>query len=151
MSGETFQSCKVALNNQMYGDFFNDYSTLKTKDVVLKDRSYHWILDRNVIWENKYLNDQWKNLHASDSEVFPDAISQLKSDLLADMYGHLNIPSNHDSISELFGSLENDNENLVRYMKMVNTVIRGKIVGMYIVDGICNLFTNETGSEVLWY
>ena len=134
----------------MYNEFFNDYSTLKDKlGIDLNTRGYRWILDKAKLLENKYLDPEWKRENENVDMFFPNAIFRLKKDLLANMYSRVNIPSTDDSIVELFGGTEW--ENKVRYMNLVNTLVRGRVVGMYIIDGYCNLFTSETGRNVLWY
>lgn len=48
---DLYEQCKIGLNNQMYSEFFNDYSTLVDREgIAIDTRSYHWIL-----WKEKVL------------------------------------------------------------------------------------------------
>jgi hypothetical protein len=81
--------------------------------------------------------------------VFPGAIFRLKLDLLNEMYNEVNIPSTDDTITELFGGTEWENQ--VRYINVVSTFIDRPVTGMYIIDGFCHLFTGESNGNALWY
>jgi hypothetical protein len=65
---ELLQSAINALDNQMYNEFFNDYGTLKDKTgIVVGNRNYSWILDRERILSNPHLDSEWKSGSGNDT------------------------------------------------------------------------------------
>ena len=153
-----YDQCKAALDNQMYGEFFTDYSTLIDRtNINLKSRSYNWIFDREEILDNKYLSKAHKATANRSGTGFPDLVFWLKHDCLEAMYKRLDIPHGEDILSDLFGnhttSTGVDLENYVRYMNLVRTHMAGDIIGMYVFDGFCNIFTkdNEDERQIWWY
>jgi len=74
-------------------------------------------------------------------------IYNLKHYCLKALFSRLNAPyDEHDIITMVFGNGET--ATAVRYINAVKTSITSKIDGMYIVDGVCHLFTS---SNDMWH
>ena len=103
VNGELYKGCKNALDNQMWNEFFLDYSTLKDKTGIdLESRAYSWILDANRVRDNEYFPSNMDRL--TDDKLFPTAIFGLKWALLEALYKKLDVPSleGGDVVDELF-------------------------------------------------
>ena len=58
----------------------------------------------------------------------------------------MNVPERDDIISEVFGDIQ----DRVRYINTVPTTVTGSVKGMFVADGICNLFS-QNGTAVQWH